>query len=216
MYTFTMRIIKLNEIDSTHRYLKDYIKNNSFSQTLCIQTDNQTNGIGSRGNSWQGTKGNLFFSFVISKNDLPNDLPIQSASIYFSYLLKQVLKENKSNVWLKWPNDFYINDKKIGGTITTISNDLIYCGIGLNLISVSEDFGKLDININSNKILELYFDKLERKYSWKQVFSDFKIEFENSKKYQASIDNQKVSLENAILNEDGSIEVNNKKVFSLR
>ncbi|WP_121627960.1 biotin--[acetyl-CoA-carboxylase] ligase [Poseidonibacter antarcticus] len=211
-----MRIIKLNEIDSTHRYLKDYIKNNSFSQTLCIQTDNQTNGIGSRGNSWQGTKGNLFFSFVISKNDLPNDLPIQSASIYFSYLLKQVLKENKSNVWLKWPNDFYINDKKIGGTITTISNDLIYCGIGLNLISVSEDFGKLDININSNKILELYFDKLERKYSWKQVFSDFKIEFENSKKYQASIDNQKVSLENAILNEDGSIEVNNKKVFSLR
>jgi len=216
MYTFTMRIIKLNEIDSTHRYLKDYIKNNSFSQTLCIQTDNQTNGIGSRGNSWQGTKGNLFFSFVISKNDLPNDLPIQSASIYFSYLLKQVLKENKSNVWLKWPNDFYISDKKIGGTITTISNDLIYCGIGLNLISVSEDFGKLDININSNKILELYFDKLERKYSWKQVFSDFKIEFENSKKYQASIDNQKVSLENAILNEDGSIEVNNKKVFSLR
>lgn len=216
MYTFKMRIIKLNEIDSTHRYLKDYIKNNSFTQTLCIQTDNQTNGIGSRGNSWKGIKGNLFFSFVISKNDLPNDLPIQSASIYFSYILKKILEDKKSKIWLKWPNDFYINDKKIGGTITTISNDLIYCGIGLNLISVSEDFGKLDININSNKILELYFDKLERKYSWKQVFSDFKIEFENSKKYQASIDNQKVSLENAILNEDGSIEVNNKKVFSLR
>jgi len=216
MYNYKMKIIKLNKIDSTHTYLKEYIKNNSFFEPVCITCNYQTNGIGSRGNSWTGIKGNLFFSFVISKNDLPNDLLIQSASIYFSYILKEVLTENKSKVWLKWPNDFYIDDKKIGGTITTVSKDLIYCGIGLNLTDVSSDFGKLDINLNSNEILPLYFDKLEAKISWKQIFNCFKIEFKNSRKFQASIDNQKVSLENAILNEDGSIEVNNKKVFSLR
>ena len=216
MYTFIMKIIKLNEVSSTHTYLKDYINENSYTEAICVCSDYQTNGIGSRGNSWSGMKGNLFFSFVVSKNDLPNDLPMQSASIYFSYLLKEVLKENNSNIWLKWPNDFYINDKKIGGTITTVSKDLIYCGIGLNLIQVNDDYGKLDIEIDSNDILESYFDKLEIKSSWKQIFKSFKIEFQHSRKFKATIDNEKISLENAILNNDGSIEVNNKKVFSLR
>jgi BirA family biotin operon repressor/biotin-[acetyl-CoA-carboxylase] ligase len=211
-----MKIIRLNEVDSTHTYLKEYIKVNNYTEPICIFTNYQTNGIGSRGNSWSGIRGNLFFSFVIGKNELPDDLPMQSASIYFSYLLKSILKENSSSVWLKWPNDFYINDKKIGGTITTVSKDLIYCGIGLNLISVNENFGKLDITINSDDILNSYFSKLKDKVSWKQIFREFKIEFQHSRKFQATIDNKKVSLENAILNDDGSIEVNNKKVFSLR
>jgi len=216
MYTSIMKIIKLDEVDSTHTYLKDYIKTNGYSEAICITSDYQTNGIGSRGNSWTGTKGNLFFSFVLNKNELPKDLPIQSASIYFSFILKDILKTIGSEVWLKWPNDFYISDKKIGGTITTVSNDLIYCGIGLNLINVNEEFGKLDISITSDNILKSYFNKLKLKDSWKQIFSEFKIEFQNSRKFQASVGDEKVSLENALLNDDGSIQVNNKKVFSLR
>jgi BirA family biotin operon repressor/biotin-[acetyl-CoA-carboxylase] ligase len=211
-----MQIIKLKEIDSTHRYIKDYIIENGYSEPLCIFSDYQTNGIGSRGNSWLGIKGNIFFSFVVNNSFLPDDLPLQSSSIYFSYILKDVLKEMGSAVWLKWPNDFYIEEKKIGGTITTVSKDLIYCGIGINLKSVSDDFGKLDISIDIDDILKTYFSKLEKKLFWKQIFSDFKIEFQHSKKFQTTIDNQKVSLENVILNDDGSIQVNNKKVFSLR
>ncbi len=211
-----MKIIKLNEVNSTHTYLKEYIKTNTYTQPLCIMTDYQTDGIGSRGNNWTGIKGNLFFSFVLLKEDLPKDLPTQSFSIYFSFLLKEVLKEEGSSIWLKWPNDFYIENKKIGGTITTMSNNYIYCGIGLNLLEVNDDFGKLDIKINSETILNRYFDKLSESNSWKQIFNSFKIEFENSRKFQSTIENQKVSLANAILNEDGSIEVNNKKVFSLR
>ncbi len=216
MYTIIMKIIKLNEVASTHTYLKEHIKNNTFEEAMCIYTNYQTHGIGSRGNTWSGIKGNLFFSFVISQNDLPMDLPLQSASIYFSYILKEVLEENNSKVWLKWPNDFYIDEKKIGGSITNITQNLIYCGIGLNLKSVSNEYGKLDIEINSNKILKSYFDKLESKYLWKQIFKCFKIEFQHSQKFQATIDNEKVSLKNAVLNSDGSIDVNNKKVFSLR
>ena len=211
-----MKIIKLKEVDSTHRYIKDYILENGYREPLCILSDFQTQGIGSRGNSWIGKEGNVFFFFVVDKEFLPTDLPLQSSSIYFSYLLKDVLKQMGSKVWLKWPNDFYVNDKKIGGTITTVSKNLIYCGIGINLKNVSEDFGKLDINIDTNSMLESYFFKLEKKIFWKQIFSEFKIEFQHSKKFQTTIDNQKVSLQNVILNEDGSIQVNNKKVFSLR
>ena len=216
MYNNKMKIIRLDKVDSTHTYLKNEIINNGYTNPLCILTDLQTNGIGSRGNSWTGIKGNMFFSFVLNKNLLPDDLPLQSASIYFSYLLKFTLEELGSKLWLKWPNDFYIEDKKIGGTITNVSGELIYCGIGLNLISVSEEFGKLDIDVNSEEVLEIYFGKLEKRVSWKQIFSHFKIEFEHSRKFRATIDNKKVSLQDAILNDDGSVELNNKKVFSLR
>lgn len=216
MYNRKMKIIRLNEVNSTHIYLKEYIQTNGYVEPLCIVTDYQTNGIGSRGNSWTGKKGNLFFSFVISIYELPEDLPLQTISIYVSYILKSILKNLASNVWIKWPNDFYINNKKIGGTITNMSKNLVYCGIGLNLLEVEEDFGKLDIKVDVDNLLQNYFLELEKKISWKQIFSDFKIEFQLSKKFQTTIDNQKVSLEHAILNEDGSIQVNNKKVFSLR
>ena len=216
MYNRKMKIIRLNEVNSTHTYLKEYIQTNGYVEPLCIVTDYQTNGIGSRGNSWTGKKGNLFFSFVISIDELPEDLPLQTISIYVSYILKSILKNLGSNVWIKWPNDFYINNKKIGGTITNMSKNLVYCGIGLNLLEVEEDFGKLDIKVDIDNLLQNYFLELEKKISWKQIFSDFKIEFQLSKKFQTTIDNQNVSLEQAILNEDGSIQVNNKKVFSLR
>jgi BirA family biotin operon repressor/biotin-[acetyl-CoA-carboxylase] ligase len=211
-----MKIVRLDEVDSTHKYLKEYILKNEYTNPLCMVTDLQTQGIGSRGNSWIGKKGNLFFSFVIDINSLPNDLPLQSTSIYFTFILKIILKNLGSKVWIKWPNDFYMKDKKIGGTITSMSKNLIFCGIGLNLVDVEKEYDKLDIKINIDEVLEKYFFEIEKNISWKQIFSDFKIEFEKSKKFRTTIDNQKISLENAILNDDGSIEINNEKVFSLR
>ena len=211
-----MKIIRLDEVDSTHKYLKEYILKNEYTSPLCIVTDLQTQGIGSRGNSWIGKKGNLFFSFALDINSLPKDLPLQSTSIYFTYILKNILKNLGSQVWIKWPNDFYIENKKIGGTITSMSKNLIFCGIGLNLLDVEKEYEKLDIKIDVDEVLKNYFFEIEKKTSWKQIFSDFKIEFEKSKKFQTTIDNHKRSLESAILNDDGSIQINNKKVFSLR
>ncbi|MEA3553592.1 MAG: biotin--[acetyl-CoA-carboxylase] ligase [Campylobacterota bacterium] len=211
-----MEILYLNEVDSTHTYLKNYIKENGFKNPVAVVTQNQTNGIGSRTNSWEGKTGNLFLSFVMNKSVLPLDLPLQSSSIYFSYILKDILNSLDSQVWLKWPNDFYIENKKIGGTITNLSGELIYCGIGLNLYKVNNQFGHLDISINLNKVLNIYFQKLESKISWKHIFSKYSIEFEKSRQMETTINNQKKSLEHSMLNSDGSIFIDKEKVFSLR
>jgi len=211
-----LEIIFLNSVESTHTYLKEYIKLNSYTKPLAVVTQSQTNGCGSRNNSWEGKSGNLFFSFVIDRQLLPCDLPIQSASIYFSYILKELLSQKGSTVWLKWPNDFYLGTKKLGGTITNFSNDLYYCGIGLNLKFTNHDFGYLDIDVDIKTLLNNYFEVVLEKNSWKQIFSKYTIEFGNSKQYKTTIQNKKVSLQNAILNEDGSISIENKKVFSLR
>jgi len=211
-----MKIIRLEKVDSTQTYLKNSISLNGYKNPLCIVANMQTQGIGSRGNSWIGKKGNLFFSFVLQKRDLPEDLPLQSISIYFTFILKELLKEFGSKVWVKWPNDFYINSKKIGGTITSLNKELVFCGIGINLVDVQESFGKLDIVIDIDEVLKLYFEKIYKRILWKQIFRQYKIEFVQSKKFQATIDDIKVPLENAVLNSDGSIQIENKKVFGLR
>ena len=211
-----MEIIFLKSVDSTHTYLKNHIKVNGYNKPLAIVTQNQTNGIGSRDNNWDGQSGNLFFSFVIDRQSLPDDLPIQSASIYFSFILKELLTDLGSAIWLKWPNDFYLNDQKIGGTITNLSADLFYCGIGLNLHYTNDDYGNLDIQIDTKKLLSHYFDEILKKMNWKKIFSKYRVEFKNSKQYKTTVDNKKVSLEDAVLNEDGSINISNEKVFSLR
>ncbi|MEA2049669.1 MAG: biotin--[acetyl-CoA-carboxylase] ligase [Campylobacterota bacterium] len=211
-----MEIIYLDSIDSTHKYLKDYIKKYSYTKPLAIIAESQTNGIGSRDNSWNGKFGNIFLSFVIDKELLPKDLPIQSASIYFSYILKEILYNNGSKVWIKWPNDFYLNDKKIGGTITNLNNNLIYCGIGLNLNFISSEYGILDIKIDKKIILKQYLNNIMAQIPWKQIFSKYLLEFNKSKLFKATINNQKISLKNTKLNDDGSIIIDNKRVYSLR
>jgi len=209
-------MIFLDSTESTHTYLKKYIEKNKYTYPTAIITANQTRGIGSRDNNWDGESGNLFFSFVIDKNLLIDDLPLQSSSIYFSFLLKEILSEMQSKVWLKWPNDFYLFDKKIGGTITNLKGSLLYCGIGLNLKHTNISYGCLDISIDIKKLLIKYFQRIYEKRTWKKIFSKYRIEFEKSKQYKTTINNKKVSLCNAFLSEDGSITIDKKKVFSLR
>lgn len=208
-----MKILKFKSLPSTHLYIKEYISKYGYKEPLSIITQEQKNGIGSRDNIWEGKKGNLFFSFVIDKKLLPNDLPVQSSSIYFSFILKDVLRDMGSKTWIKWPNDFYCYDKKIGGTITNVTNNLLYCGIGLNLLETKKEFGYLDIDVNIDILLELYFQKLERYPSWKQIISKYEIEFYQN--YDCLI-NKNILLKDAILQKDGSLLIDDKKVFSLR
>ena len=211
-----MKIIQLDEVDSTHIYLQKYIKKNGYFEPISVVTLHQTRGIGSRGNYWHGVKGNLFFSFVVSKEDLPLDLQIQSASIYFAYVLKTLLAQMGSGLWVKWPNDFYIEDKKVGGVITSVVEGLVYCGIGLNLKKTSQKFGYLDIEIDLKEILKLYFNQLVKWVSWKKVLTQYKIEFQKSKYFCTTVKDNKIPLNKAVLNEDGSIYIDGEKVYSLR
>jgi len=141
---------------------------------------------------------------------------LQSVSIYFSFILKELLVDCGSKVWLKWPNDFYIDSKKIGGTITNLQGDLLLCGIGINLTYISDQFGYLDIKFYLKRYLNEYFNLLDKKISWKQIFSKYRVEFGKSKQMKTTINHKKVSLTDAILNFDGSIFIENKKVYSLR
>ena len=211
-----MQIHSLKSVDSTQRYLLDALKEGTLSSPVCVTTERQESGKGSRGNSWSGLEGNLFFSFAIDRNVLPSDLRLESSSIYFTYILKELLAERGSSLWLKWPNDFYLGDKKIGGAITNLYKDVLVCGIGLNTRVSPEGFAKLDIEIENETILKHYSDILKNPPTWKQVFSNYEVEFVKSRSYSTHSGDTRLSLENAILLDDGSIECDGQRIFSLR
>jgi len=211
-----VQIYYFNELGSTQTYLKEKLRSGELVSPVAIVASKQTEGIGSRGNSWIGLDGNLFFSFAIARHDLPDDLALESSSIYFSYILKECLEEENSEIWLKWPNDFYIKTSKIGGTITFLRENDLICGIGLNLVQSPEDFAHLDIEINKKDLLDKFFKKIKNKPSWKQIFSKYKIEFALSKNHHTHFRDNHISMQNASLNEDGSLNVNGQRIYSLR
>lgn len=194
-----MQTLYLKEIGSTQNYLKELIKTKEIKLPYAVVADTQTDGVGSRDNRWNSLSGNLFLSFAIELQNLPKDLKLESASIYFAYILKNTLNDLSSDVWLKWPNDFYIKDKKIGGMLTNIVGNSLICGVGLNLLTQPDGFAKLDIEVSREDLLEKYFKKIEKKISWKQVFSKYELEFDKNKNFFTHNQNLRIPLEEATL-----------------
>jgi len=200
-----MRFIYLKEIDSTQKYLLNALKEGIIFPPVCVWTQKQTAGIGSRGNRWIGLEGNLFFSFAYNKDEF-DFIPIQSLSIYFGYLFKKTLNSLGSKAVLKWPNDIYL-EKKIGGVITQVYGDYLVCGIGVNTSKKVDGFESLDIKTKNDKILKEYFNLLQQKPSWKETIEEYKVEFLKTKR--------NFGIEGELL-DDGSLLKNNKKVYSKR
>jgi BirA family biotin operon repressor/biotin-[acetyl-CoA-carboxylase] ligase len=211
-----LEIRYFNTLPSTQKYLLEQLKKKNLKAPVAVIANQQHAGIGSRNNTWSGGEGNFFASIALDLDTLPEDLPLGSASIYFSFIMKQTLEALDENIWLKWPNDFYLNDEKIGGTITQKLNNMLICGMGINLKDSQNGYRALKCDISAQNLLEKYLEKFEKLPTWKQIFREYEIEFELSRKFSVHIENDKKSLSDATLCEDGSLIIGGKRVFSLR
>jgi BirA family biotin operon repressor/biotin-[acetyl-CoA-carboxylase] ligase len=211
-----LEIRYFNTLPSTQKYLLEQLKKKNLKAPVAVIANQQHAGIGSRNNTWSGGEGNFFASIALDLDTLPEDLPLGSASIYFSFIMKQTLEALDENIWLKWPNDFYLNDEKIGGTITQKLNNMLICGMGINLKDSQNGYRALECDISAQNLLEKYLEKFEKLPTWKEIFREYEIEFELSRKFSVHIENDKKSLSDAILCEDGSLIIEGKRVFSLR
>ena len=211
-----MEILYFNTLPSTQQYLLNALKEGNIQAPIAVISSEQSSGVGSRNNSWSGGEGNFFASIAVDLDMLPEDLPLGSASIYFSFIMKQTLESFGENIWLKWPNDFYLNDDKVGGTITKKVNNTLVCGIGINLKKSQNGYRALQSDISAQELLKNYLLALQKFPKWKQIFREYEIEFELSRKFSVHIENDKKSLSDAMLCEDGSLILEGKRVFSLR
>lgn len=213
---YKMEVIFKELVSSTQTKLIKGLEIGQFAAPCMLIASRQEAGFGSRGSAWQSDEGNFFASFALSSQALPDDLPLSAISIYFAYLFATLLREKGSKLFVKWPNDLYIDGKKIGGVLSTKKGEIIVCGIGLNLEFAPHYAGVLDIKCEAKELGRAFAKYLEILPKWKEILSKFKVEFQKSKKFSVHVDLEPVSLENAVLNDDGSISIDGKKVFLAR
>lgn len=140
MLVFGHTIEELDVIDSTNNYLIDKSKRERIFEGEVLLAHFQTNGRGQRESSWESSPGeNLMCSIFALPNFLNGD-NFFLISKAIALAIKEVVEEICTDdlVEVKWPNDIYVNRKKIGGILienqfkgTTIKQSVI--GVGLNV-----------------------------------------------------------------------------------
>ncbi|GAA8904564.1 biotin--[acetyl-CoA-carboxylase] ligase [Helicobacter pylori] len=198
-----------DSLPSTQTYLLEKLKSNELKAPVLVLAKNQSAGIGSRGNIWEGVESALTFSLALNASDLPKDLPMQANALYLGFLFKEVLKELGSQTWLKWPNDLYLGGQKIGGVLVNAYKDMRVCGIGVN--KVSKKWACLDIGVSDDWIIEGFLKKIEENLFWGEVLSKYALEFHRSNSFSFHNDcGEAMSLKDAELLEDGRICIKGK------
>ena len=105
--------------NSTNLLLNKIVEKNvgkALSDFFCVTTNFQTAGKGQGNKTWQSNKGeNILVSFYFNPQILPKQ------QIFFNYFFALTIRETLSyyvpNVFIKKPNDIYVNDKKIAGIL---------------------------------------------------------------------------------------------------
>ena len=137
--TNTSDIIWLKQVDSTNDEARRQI--DSLDNLSVISTYEQTAGRGQRTRTWFSEAGkNLLFSIVL-KNEALNEISSGrqfAISALSAISLVELLSSYGVEAKIKWPNDIYVNDRKICGILieTSTQDDMItWCiiGIGLNV-----------------------------------------------------------------------------------
>lgn len=134
----------IDELVSTNHLIKEMLKEENLAEGFVLQTGFQTGGKGMNGNSWESAKGkNLLFSLLLRPAHIAPDeqfLVSQIVSLGILNALKNLQETNpvKEFFSVKWPNDIYWKDQKLGGILIennwqgrTISTSI--AGIGLNV-----------------------------------------------------------------------------------
>ena len=110
--------INLPKVDSTNNFCKDML---SFRDALVgitlVVADEQTAGRGQATNTWESGKGqNLTFSVVCHPNFVkPSEQFILSQCMAVALWRSISLIVDEARI--KWPNDIYIGNKKVSGTL---------------------------------------------------------------------------------------------------
>lgn len=128
-------LIELQTVDSTNRYLKDYVSEHKPTSAVFCVTEQQTAGYGQQKRKWQTNKDSAIFSWAVPLK--PQDKITGLVSLQTATLLHQSLSEiTDDELLLKWPNDLYNAQGKVAGILIeqVVKKDYraLIIGIGIN------------------------------------------------------------------------------------
>jgi len=133
-----LKIIKLAEIDSTNDYAKEILHSQKELLPFMVQASYQTKGKGQYTKFWYSDNAkNLLCSLAFQIQNIRIEEQFVISQIIAVSLYK-VLQDYQLTAAIKWPNDIYVENKKIAGIL--IENSIIssriesvIVGLGFNL-----------------------------------------------------------------------------------
>ena len=123
-------------VDSTNNVAKRYLKEGVSKNGDVFLSDKQTKGRGRKDSRvWEsGKMNNIILSLLISESVFSLNI----ITLIVGFTVMEVLKEiSFLDVKVKWPNDVYINGKKVSGILCEMirfkDNNNLIIGIGTNI-----------------------------------------------------------------------------------
>jgi BirA family biotin operon repressor/biotin-[acetyl-CoA-carboxylase] ligase len=138
MLKFGKQVFKLESVDSTNNFAANLINEGLADNGAVVMADFQTNGRGQRSNSWESDAGmNLTASFIYFPANLTLSEVIH-VNWWVSMGIINCLNGMGIKAKIKWPNDIYVNDCKLGGVLIETTNQSnavksVIIGVGINL-----------------------------------------------------------------------------------
>lgn len=190
-----VKIDVLEKIDSTNLYVSQ--KKDALTTPYLCLSEAQSNGRGRLGRVWHSPFGqNIYMTFAFSfSNDIAE---LSGLSLVVGLSLVESLSKAFPGLefMLKWPNDLYVNDKKLGGILIDLSAEvngecLAIIGIGLNVNmtksqkkDISQDWTSLSLltgeSHDRNFLASLFASRLldDLKLFSNEGFSPYKMKWE--------------------------------------
>jgi BirA family biotin operon repressor/biotin-[acetyl-CoA-carboxylase] ligase len=131
-------IFRLDRVDSTNNFAANLISSQLCQNGTAILAEEQTAGRGQRDQIWESEPNrNLLCSYIL----FPDNVSVDMLPYYnwmLSLALLETLKFFNIDAKIKWPNDVFVERKKICGVLleNQISDGLIksmILGVGLNV-----------------------------------------------------------------------------------
>lgn len=191
-------------IDSTNLYVKKHYK--ELDNFTFVSSLYQTKGKGRNKHLWYSNPGdNLLCSILIKDKDIISKGGL--ISLITACTISNYLEKNKfSNVNIKWPNDIYINNKKVAGILLESQiPEYVVIGVGLN-VNQKEFTGDYHISPTS-----LYLEKKD-KYELNKIKEELlDLLIDNLIKGDIDKKIEYFNLHNYLLNKKIKFIINNTK-----
>jgi len=159
--------IILESVHSTNTYAKEILSNSRpFVDGTLILAHEQVAGRGQNQNTWVSEPGkNLTFSFILDIRFLSLKRQFQLNQTICLGILDFLHSMGFDDSRIKWPNDLYIGEKKVGGILieNIISgNQHKYSVVGIGLNINQTEFPKgLSRAVSFKSLKGLEYDKME-------------------------------------------------------
>ncbi|PZX11809.1 BirA family biotin operon repressor/biotin-[acetyl-CoA-carboxylase] ligase [Breznakibacter xylanolyticus] len=132
-------VYEYKELSSTNSQMRHLMKSEPMEELSVVMTHYQTAGRGQAGNGWESERGmNLLMSVLLHPCTIEVHKQFGVSQAVSLAVAEAVRSFGINGVCVKWPNDIYIDDKKVAGILiehsimgATLADSVV--GIGLNV-----------------------------------------------------------------------------------